>query len=163
MLLIGGLLTGVSAQTVTKNELPKNLNKVYMNLTMDFSKAMICGMSEEEFSKYEKDWERDKPTIVRNFKAGANLILGSTCGIGEYKNASYNMRVTVNTITEEGYMICDASIADLEGNELFTIEEVTGGKEPSVGIGTKLARMKLWATLTGKRLGTILKSELTNK
>ena len=42
-------------------------------------------------------------------------------------------------------------------------KEVTGGKEPPFMIGTKLARMKIWATVTGKKLGSILKSELPNK
>lgn len=160
--LFMGLLSSVSAQTVTKNNFPKDMGKVHMSLKMDFSQAVICGMNEEEFSKYEKDWERDKPTIVRSFRSGANLSLGKTCGIGDYKDVSYTILVTVNTITEEGYIVCDASISDLEGNVLFTVEEVTGGKEPAIGIGTKLSRMKVWATLTGKRFGNILKSELTN-
>lgn len=163
ILLIGGFLSCVSAQTMNKNELPKQMKGARLNIKMDFSHALICGMSEEDFSNYEKDWERDKPTIIRNFKAGANLILGSTCDIGEYKNAPYLITITVNTITEEGYMICDANISDVEGNVLFIVEELTGGKEPPIGIGTKLARMKVWATFTGKTLGNILKSELSNK
>ena len=69
----------------------------------------------------------------------------------------------VNTITDDGYIICDADIIDDGGNVYFTVKEVTGGKEPPFMIGTKLARMKIWATVTGKKLGSILKSELPNK
>ncbi len=59
-------------------------------------------------------------------------------------------------------MICGSSIIDKDGNVLFTLEKLTGGKEPAFMIGTKLARMKIWATLTGKALGDILKIELSN-
>ena len=83
--------------------------------------------------------------------------------LGDYKDSKYTIRVKVNTITDDGYIICDADIIDDGGNVYFTVKEVTGGKEPPFMIGTKLARMKIWATVTGKKLGSILKSELPNK
>lgn len=153
----------VNAQTVTKNTLPENLKGVRMNMVVDFSKALIYGMSEEEFSKYEKDWVEDKPTIVQNFRTGANYGIGRSYGIGEYKNTSYTIVVTVNTVTDEGFFICDATIVDKDSNCRFKVEKLSGGKEPTFTPGTKLARMKFWATLTGKKLGNILKSEFTNK
>ena len=151
------------AQNVTKNNFPKNMKGARMNLKMDFSDALICGMSEEEFSNYEKDWEEDKPTIVRNFRSGANVGIGKSYKIGDYRDAKYTIVIKVNTITDDGYIICDADIIDSSGNVYFTVEELTGGKEPLFMIGTKLARMKIWATVTGKKLGSILKSELPNK
>jgi hypothetical protein len=120
-------------------------------------------MSEDEFSRYEKDWEEDKPTIVRNFRSGVNVGIGKSYKVGDYKDSKYTIRVKVNTITDDGYIICDADIIDDGGNVYFTVKEVTGGKEPPFMIGTKLARMKIWATVTGKKLGSILKSELPNK
>lgn len=156
------LLANISAQTVTKNSMPKNLTGVRMNLRMDFSNAVIFGMSEKEFAEYEKDWYDDKPTVIRNFKVGANLTLGKAYGIGDYKDAPYIVKVVVNTITEEGFIICDVDIEDEKGEVLFHIDHLTGGKEPSLSIGTKMARIKVWASLTGKKLGSILKSELTN-
>ena len=151
------------AQTVTKNNLPKNLKGAQMNLKVDFSDALICGMSEGEFSRYEKDWEEDKPTIVRNFRSGVNVGIGKSYKVGDYKVAKYTIIVKVNTITDDGYIICDADVVDNSGNVCFTVEEVTGGKEPPFMIGTKLSRMKIWATVTGKKLGSILKSELSDK
>ena len=151
------------AQNVTKNNLPKNIKGARMNLRMDFSDALICGMSEDEFSRYEKDWEEDKPTIVRNFRSGVNVGIGKSYKVGDYKDSKYTIRVKVNTITDDGYIICDADIIDDGGNVYFTVKEVTGGKEPPFMIGTKLARMKIWATVTGNKLGSILKSELPNK
>ena len=72
------------AQNVTKNNLPKNIKGARMNLKMDFSDALICGMSEDEFSRYEKDWEEDKPTIVRNFRSGVNVGIGKSYKVGDY-------------------------------------------------------------------------------
>lgn len=157
------VITTVSSQTITKNNLPKNLQGVRMNFKIDFSEAIICGLNEEDFSKLEKDWEEDKPTIVRNFKKAANLSIGKSYGIGDYSDAPYTIIVKVNTITDEGYFICNARVVDGENNTLLEIEKLTGGKEPPFMIGTKLARMKIWATLTGKTLGSILREELSNK
>ena len=153
----------ISAQTVTKNSLPKNLKGVRMNFQMDFSHAVIYGMSEEDFAAYEKDWYEDKPTIISNFRKAANLALGKSYGIGNYKEAPYTVKVVVNTITDEGYIICDVDIVNKDNEILFHIDNLTGGKEPPLFIGTKLTRVKVWSTLSGKKLGTILKKEISSK
>ena len=117
-------------------------------------------MSDTEFAKYEKDWNEDKPAIVRDFRNGANMAIGKSMGIGEYRDASYTIMVKVNTITDKGYIICDVDIVDTKGNVLLHIDRLTGGSEPTMGIGTKLSRIKMWATLTGRKLGSILQAEL---
>ena len=151
------LCAGLSAQTVTINSLPKNPVGVHMELVMDFSKAVIYGLSEEEFAAYEEDWYEDKPSIVDKFRTGANVILGDAYKIGHYSDTSYTVKVTVNTITDEGFIICDVDVIDQQGQVVFHIDHLTGGKEPSFFIGTKLARIKIWAALTGKNFGSILK------
>lgn len=160
LMLSCAIVASMSAQTVTKNEMPKSLQGVRMNVQMDFSNAVILGMSEEEFAKYEKDWNGDKPAIVRNFRNGANIAIGKSMGIGEYKNAPYTIKADVNTITDKGYIICDVDIIDTNGKVLLHIDDLNGGNEPTMGIGTKLSRIKMWATLMGKKLGKILKAEL---
>lgn len=154
-------MANLSAQTVTKNTLPKNLKGVYMNFEVDFSQAMILGRSEAEYSEYEKDWDKDKGTIARNFRVATNLAVGKSCKVGEYKDAAYILKVTVNTITDDGVMYCHVDLVDKDGVVRLAIDDLTGGKEPPLSIGTKLSRMKVWATLTGKKLGSILKSEMS--
>lgn len=153
----------VTAQTVTLNSLPKNLKGIRMNFKVDFSNALILGMSEEQYAEYEKDWQEDKPTIVNNFRTATNLALGKLYGVGDYANTPYTVNVIVNTITDKGFFICDVDIIDENDKVVFHLDYLTGGKEPAIGIGTKLARMKFWATLTGKALGGILKKEFANK
>lgn len=160
LILSCAFVASMSAQTVTKNDMPKNMQGMRMNVQMDFSNAMILGMSETEFAKYEKDWNEDKPAIVRDFRNGANMAIGKSMGIGEYSDASYTIMVKVNTITDKGYIMCDVDIVDTKGNVLLHIDRLTGGSEPTMGIGTKLSRIKMWATLTGRKLGSILKAEL---
>ena len=45
------------------------------------------------------------------------------------------------------------------GVKYFSVKQVNGGKEPPFSPGTKLAKMKVWASLTGKSLGSIIRSE----
>jgi predicted transcriptional regulator len=59
-------------------------------------------------------------------------------------------------------MYCHVDIVNKDKVVCLSIEDLTGGKEPIVSIGTKLSRMKIWATLTGKKLGSILKSEMSD-
>ena len=99
-LLLVCSMANLSAQTVTKNTLPKNLKGVHMNFEVDFSQAMILGKTETEYSEYEKDWNKDKETIVRNFRVATNLAIGKSYKVGEYKDATYVIKVKVNTITD---------------------------------------------------------------
>ena len=105
-LLLVCSMANLSAQTVTKNTLPKNLKGVHMNFEVDFSQAMILGKTETEYSEYEKDWNKDKETIVRNFRVATNLAIGKSYKVGEYKDATYIIKVKVNTITDDGFMYC---------------------------------------------------------
>ena len=162
-LLLVCSMANLSAQTVTKNTLPKNLKGVHMNFEVDFSQAMIFGKTETEFSEYEKDWNKDKETIVRNFRVATNPAIGKSYKVGEYKDATYVIKVKVNTITDDGFMYCHVDIVNKDSVVCLSIEDLTGGKEPVISIGTKLSRMKIWATLTGKKLGSILKSEMSDK
>jgi len=162
-LLLTFFSANLPAQTITKNSLPKDIKEARMNFQMDFSHALIFGMSEKEFAKFEVDWNKDKKNVIKKFKTGANMGLGKGFKIGDYKEAVYTVKVTVSTITEEGYMICDVDIVDQQNKNRFHIDQLTGGKEPSISVGTKLARIKIWAALTGKKFGRMLKSALSNK
>ena len=67
--------------------------------------------------------------------------------------------LTVRNVTTKGYITCDAEITDTTGVKYFSVKQVNGGKEPPFSPGTKLAKMKVWASLTGKSLGSIIRSE----
>lgn len=160
LLLLSICSLHMPAQEVVKNELPKDIKGCRMNFQMDFSKALIYGFNEREFAESEPDWESDKLTVIRNFRVAVNLQIGKSYSIDAYKDAPYMITVIVNTITNQGFIICDVNITDQENNVVYRVENLSATKEPSFFPGTKLAKIKFWSTLTGQKLGSLLKNEL---
>ncbi len=157
--LFSSLFMAVAAQEVTENKFSAVKPGSKINFVMDFSKASIMGMNETDFSNYEKDWNKDKPTIVGRFQKGANGKLGDILNIGSYPDSPYTLTVTVKNISDVGNVFCDVVITDKNGSVLFSAKNVNGGAEPPLLPGTKLAKIKAWAFLTGRSLGGIMKSE----
>ena len=153
------LILMASAQVVTKNELSVLKPGSKMGFVCDFSEAVIMGMDEEAFGKYESDWVTYKPTIVANFMNGINNRLDGVLVFGQLKDTQYTLKVSVKLVNTKGYMLCDAVIVDNAGKSIFEAKQVNGGQEPPFLPGTKLAKMKIWSTLTGRALGGIIKSE----
>lgn len=130
-----------------------------INFVIDFSKSSIMGMNETDFSSYEKDWNKDKPTIIGRFQKGVNNKLSDFLSVGSYPDSQYTLTVTVKTISDVGNVYCDAVLTDKNGTILFSAKNVNGGSEPPILPGTKLAKIKAWAFLTGRSLGSIMKQE----
>ncbi len=134
-----------------------------INFVMDFSQSIIMGMKEADFSNYELDWHKDQPTIIKKFQNGINKKLDGILNIGNYPDSPYTLKVTVINISNVGNITCDANIYDKSGAILLGLKNVSGGSEPPFLPGTKLAKIKIWATLTGRSLGGILKTEYLNQ
>lgn len=70
------------------------------NYIVNYSNAIICGMDEESFSKFEEDWQKDKPEV------NSKLIEGVLAKVGDYiifrKNSLNTVLVDVVSITEKG-------------------------------------------------------------
>lgn len=148
-----------NAQEVTVKEMSDIKPGSKINYILDFSEASIMGMNEKDFSNYESDWQKDKPTISGRFQKGVNNRLGGVLTFGYYTDSPYTMKVKVKTVTDVGNIYCDAVITNKEGKVLFSVKNVNGGAEPPLLPGTKLAKMKIWAQITGRVLGGIIKSE----
>lgn len=149
----------VAAQEVNENKFSSVKPGSKINFVIDFSKASIMGMNETDFSSYEKDWKKDKPTIVGRFQKGVNNKLGDMLNVGSYPDSEFVLKVSVKNISDVGNVYCDAVITDKSGNVIFSVKNVNGGTEPPLLPGTKLAKIKTWAFLTGRSLGGIMKSE----
>ena len=148
-----------AAQEVTVNNLAILKPGSNINLEIDFSQCSIMGMTENDFSKYERDWFKDKPVIIVKFQKGINSKLDGILNVGSFSNSPYFLKVTVKSISEVGNLFCDAVMTDKSGKVLFRVKNVNGGNEPPFLPGTKLAKIKIWANLTGRALGSIIKSE----
>ena len=153
------MILQAAAQTVTTSNLSREMRGAKINFKMDFTNAEIYGMTESEFAEYEKDWNSDNPTIVRNCRKAVGLTVRKLYDIGTHKGAAYTLSVIVTKVTDEGFIICNATLTDSKGTVLFSVEDLTGGNEPTFSPGTKLAKMKVWSALVGRKLGSILKKE----
>ncbi len=154
------MVVSAMAQTVTVDSLSKVRLGSRANLTIDFSQATIHDRSEAEFAKYEKDWNDDKPSVVEKFRAAANFKLDNEMKLGFYDDADYQMTVTVKNISTKGFIVCDAVLTDNSGKVFLKVENLKGSSDSFFTPGTKLARIKFWAALTGGALGTIMKDRM---
>ena len=128
-----------------------------VGLEVDFSSAVILGMSEQEYAAYEEDWQTDKPAIVSKFSEGCNDKLDGLFYVGSYKAEVREalIRVTVLTVSQKGDMDCDVRILDSEGNATATIR---GIRAKGGVFGTTLNLIGDGATHTGEALGKFLVS-----
>ena len=149
-------LTAAMAQNVTGSfKTLKDAGRVKM--VVDFSKASIIGMTEEEFSKYEVDWEKDKPEILSLFYTYANRRLGNSLSLGEnFNDARYALTLEVRSVSVKGDYDCDLILTE-KGKEIARAEMICayGGI-----FGTKLHLMKDGAKHTGRELGYFLLKQL---
>lgn len=145
-------LTAAMAQNVTGSfKTLKDAGRVKM--VVDFSKASIIGMTEEEFSKYEVDWEKDKPEILSLFYTYANRRLGNSLSLGgSFDESRYMLTLIVRTVSAKGDYDCDLVLTE-NGKEVARAEMLRayGGT-----FGTKLNLMKDGAKHTGRELGWFL-------
>ena len=130
----------------------KDISRV--RLEIDFTQAFICGMTEDEFAVYEKDWEKDQPEIVSRFMTECNKKCGNGVYVGLYRESPYLIRIIVHSISSDGDWDCDAFLVDAEGSEVAAILNLreSGGK-----FGTKLNLIKDGAAHTGELFGILLK------
>lgn len=157
LVLCCGIFTTATAQGTEESPLRNVKPGSRINMVMDFSKAQIMGMSETDFADYEEDWYKDKPSIASKYEKGISSRLGKILRVGAYPEADYTLRVTVRMITDTGNLYCDAAIVDAAGQVLFSVKNISGGKEPPFLPGTKLAKMKVWAVIAGRALGGVIK------
>ena len=109
-----------------------------VNTEMEF--VSVHGMSEADFSEYEKDWKEDKPQIVDFFITRANIPLEGLVILGSFPKAAYTL-----TLLDAGRSV----LARLSG------VCAKGGTW-----GTKLNLIKDGARHTGKKLGEALRAEI---
>lgn len=153
-------LTAFSAsafsQKITSGTLDVLKSQPRVNINLDFSKAIIHGMSVEKFAEYERDWETDKPTIVSYFVGEASRYC-TTVPIGLFPEAAYTVNIRVQSINTKGNYVCEADVTSAAGDKIATIAglEAKGGH-----VGSKLNLIKDGARHTGAKLGKYLRKSL---
>lgn len=142
----------VFAQQLERGSLLPLQSENRVNFTMDF--LSVHGMTEDDFSIYEKDWYKDKPGIVAKFLTYANKGLVNTLTLGHYPASRYTVKAVVNDINVQGDYLCDLIVVDSAENEIARINDIRGRG----GVwGTKLNLIKDGAEHTGENFGLILR------
>lgn len=148
-------LVGYS-QKLTSGSLEVLKNQARVNIELDFSQAVIHGMSEDDFDIYERDWSRDKDQVKTIFMIEAsdrctNLV------IGHFPEVEYTIKVVVLRINTQGDFTCMGELRNKSGEVLATI---TGISDKGGRFGSKLNLIKDGAKHTGERLGIFLRKQL---
>lgn len=130
-------------------------------LVVDFSEAVIHGMSEQEFAQYERKWYRDKPIVVGEFHSEFADELDGLLLCNSVIKSPYTIVVKYYSINSKG----DTSLS------LHVLEKISDGQETEVAVingikedggtfGTKIALIKDGARNVGEKAGKILKKHL---
>ena len=157
---LAALFTTAYSQTVTGTFAPLK-DQARVKMVINFSEADIMGMSEDEFRDFEKDWEKDKPTILAHFYSAANVALGGVLMVGNYKfETDYTLLLQVRSVDSRGNYDCDLTLFrnGEDGEEI--IGDAAGLFARGGVFGTKLNLMKDGARHTGVLVGKFLREEM---
>ncbi|MCM1139207.1 MAG: hypothetical protein NC453_11615 [Muribaculum sp.] len=123
--LLSFILVLVSASAQDLTELKKESR---INVEFDYSEVLINGLDIDDFSDYERDWDKDEPKIYGKFLSNFNKKQKNIVG-GHVKNAKFTLTVHPITITEKGDIKAYYTITDENGIECYksTIVKASGG------------------------------------
>ena len=131
-----------------------------VQIQLDYSKADIHGMTEDDFAVYEEDWNEDKPEIISKFVTACNKGIGHAPYLIISRSTPYILKVDILTIFDNGDCILDASLINPEGLTIGTIENVRG---EGGRFGTKLNLIKDGSEDSGLQLGRLLKKAMKKR
>ena len=154
------IMTTANAQKITGSFAPLR-NESRVQMTVDFSKASIMGMSEEFFSDYEPDWHKDKNEILFLFNSYVNEALHGHPIIGNYSTGTdYIIQIIVQAVDFNGNYDYDILLFSNFDNTPSLIAQAEGFYSRGGKFGTKLNLMKDGAKHSGTTIGLFLQKEL---
>lgn len=155
--LITLCLPGIAQQKTGSFSQIRNESRVKM--IIDYSNASFMGMTESQFSEYEKDWEHDKIEMVSLYYSYANEELKGKLTLGDYTfETPFTLKLIVRSIDVKGNHDCDLVFLNEYGEELAN---VIGLRADGGTFGSKLNLMKDGAKHTGETIGKYLYDQIT--
>lgn len=129
-------------------------------IEVDYSEAMIHGMSEDEFGVYEPDYFVDKDVIEGKFLGMLADGIGDFI-VGTKVKSDYLISVKVIQVNPKGNHVCDVFIIRDNGSgEPETMATIKTIKADGGTFGTKLNLMKDGAEHTGYLIGKYLRAKI---
>lgn len=145
-----GATTGQKAGNLVSGSLACLKGESQVNFEIQYTSIM--NMSEADFSKYETDWEKDKPEVLNLILERANMR-GNKLILGNYPDAKFTVKAIIS-IDEKAAFNCECIILAYDGKEIARINDIRG---TGSNVGTKLQQIKSAAKTTGMLLGKALK------
>lgn len=167
LLLIALLITvaiGVSAQVVTKGDMPSLVGERRINVTFDYSKMTINTLDIKEWidyrqteqPQYNAEYELEnelKPALAEAFTTAVNKKLARFSVFLTSKNeANYTLTVMPQNVQKNGNNVTECTITDKVGKHVVTFTVEGHG-------GTFGSMANLWGDgfkSVGKKVGNLL-------
>ena len=154
MICAVGLL---SAQQVSQGSLGVLRGVGRANLEVDYSEAVIQGMTEADYAAYETEWLKDKPSIIMKFVDEFNKVQDNLA-IGLLPDVKYTCVLKVLNVTREGDIRAEFYVTETSTGD--HLAEVTGIKAKGGRFGTGLNLMGDGMKNLGKGLGRFVNKNI---
>ncbi|MBO4752234.1 MAG: hypothetical protein J5526_05750 [Bacteroidales bacterium] len=152
--------TPAISQQITEGSLECLKNEHNINVTIDYSEAIIHQMSEKAFAEYEKDWNVDKKEILIKLLESATDKSKGLITFGINIPTKLSMTVIVHSIQTDGTWSSSAVITNDKKEIQCRIDGVVG---KGGRIGSMLNLIKDGSKSTGKVLGEFIKNQYNSR
>jgi hypothetical protein len=119
-----------NAQKLMSGSLEPVFKAKQLNVTIDFSQALIDGIKESSLINVggdrAKDWLEGKDELLSKFLLAMLPIVDQNLTVGRFDDAEYTLTFFPKTIDDDGEVRGDAAITDSEGNEVAVITKING-------------------------------------
>ena len=120
LIVLGVMCGGISlAQKVTQGSFSALADVHRAAVEIDYSEGMIQGMSEEDYSFYEPDWERDRASVGGKFIAMFNDKQRRIFLTSKTEGATCIMVLKVLNVTRQGDIRAEILMKDPSTNEIL--------------------------------------------
>ncbi len=157
IVLMGMVTMGCYAQKLAEGSLDALKGESRMNVELNYSNAVLKGMSFKDYVAQEENWDKGVKEIQAKFVEEFNSASKGKITVGSFDNTKYTLRIDAIKVEKRGTTTADAVIVDAEGKTVAKLTKIEGegGKW-----GTHLNLMGDGATNMGAILGKFFKSKL---
>lgn len=157
IVLMSLVAAGSYAQKLAEGSLEALKGESRINVEMNYTNAVLKGMSFKEYVAQEENWDKGVKEIQGKFVEEFNKSSKGKITAGSFENAKYTLRIDAIKVEKRGATTADAYIVDAEGKTVAKITKVEGD---GGAWGTHLNLMGDGATNMGAQLGKFLKSKI---
>lgn len=100
--------------------------QAFTNIKVNYTDASIHGLSEEDFSYIEPDWEKEKPTVLLKVISQLSDRLQGKLTFGLKRENSYTIVINVISVNSKGTHLSNVDIISPSGEVEASIQGVEG-------------------------------------